>query len=175
MECYYAIVMNLNLSTTNNTQITVNGIAMKEAIENFKKIAKATVEKVLDEKANQITDEAKAVASSKMKAKTGTLLAGINYKMKVTDKGIYATIRSGAKNKRIPKHPGKRNSNMKPSKYRGGVPYPRILEFSPRFGYKAGSYGRYAHLYPVADRVKDTVLPDIKRILLDEYRKVYKL
>lgn len=148
---------------------------MKEAIENFKKIAKETTEKILDEKANQITDEVKATASSKMKVSTGALLAGIKYKMKVTDKGIYAIIRSGAKNKRIPKQPGKRNSNMSPSKYRGGVPYPRILEFSPRFGYKAGSYGRYAHLYPVADRVKETVLPEIKRRLLDKYRKVYKL
>ncbi len=158
------------------TGITVNNTAIQKAVADFATIAEATAVAVVEEKAKEIVSEAKRLAGLKTKTKSGRLIAGISYRLKKSKKGIYASVRSAAKNPKKPKRPGSRNVNLSESSYKNGVPYPKILEFSPRFGYRPGgeAYSRYASLYPAADIIAPTIAPEIKRRLLAKYKEAYK-
>lgn len=157
------------------TGITINNTAMQKAIADFTKIAETVAADVIEEKAREITTEAKRLAGIKTKTHSGRLIAGINYRLKKSKKGIYASVKSAAKNPKKPKRPGKRNANLSESSYKNGVPYPKILEFSPRFGFRPSgeAYSHFASLYPAADVIAPTVAPEIRKRLLAKYREVY--
>ena len=99
---------------------------LKDADERVKKAAADALNKAADEMEMQIRENMNA---QNIQVRTGKLRASLKA-TKATPKKLNVLIKSEVFAK-SPKRPGSRNPRMK-GRYKYGVPYGRLLEFSPR-------------------------------------------
>lgn len=120
--------------------------------------------KALNAAANELQNDIKQnMAAVGIKNRTGRLRGSIVVKSPATEKRLNVVLQSEvyAVNPKtgalaIPKRPGSRNPAMR-GRYRNGVPYGRILEFSPRLN-KPFFYTAW---YRKRKQIKDDVINKI--------------
>lgn len=98
---------------------------LKDADEKVKQAAADALNKAAEELENQIKAN---MASQGIQERTGALIGSVKYS-RATPKKLRVLLKSEVFAKE-PKEPGKRNPAMK-GRYKHGVPYGRIIEFSP--------------------------------------------
>ena len=134
---------------------------LKDAEENVK-IAAA---RALNEAAEQLEKDIRAnMTAVGIRDRTGRLRGSIELtkatpkKLSVRVKSEVYSINPRTGQKAIVKRPGLRNPAMR-GRYKNGVPYGRILEFSPRFSkYNGFFYGAY---YKNKNRIKNEIMEKI--------------
>ena len=99
---------------------------LKDADERVRKAAADAINKAVDELESQVKEN---MAQQGIKQRTGKLVGSVKSTV-ASSKKLSAVVSSEVFAK-APKRPGLRNPAMR-GRYRYGVPYGRIIEFSPR-------------------------------------------
>lgn len=99
---------------------------LKDAEEDVRKAAAEALNKAAEELKQEIKNN---MASQGIQERTGNLVGSVKASQ-ATDKKLIVKITSEVYAK-APKEPGKRNPAMR-GRYKYGVPYGRLIEFSPR-------------------------------------------
>ena len=153
-------------------KLEINEVVFRKRIKDFAELTKNTCNEIIEVESRKIEDGTKSLASARIHMKSGQLIAEIGRKVtREKDGTIKATIFSKATSPK-PKRPGLHNIRMK-NRYKHGTPYPKILEFSPKFGHTKTTYSKYAHLYPVVDREKPVFYGKIVSMLKEKYSEIY--
>lgn len=134
-------------------------MAKSISLQNFLKDAdervKEAAAKALNESAEKLEAQIKANMDKQgIKIGEGNLLASLKA-TKATPKNLKILIKSEVYAP-VPKNPGSRNPRMK-GRYKYGVPYGRILEFSPH--YEKPFF--YTAWYKMRNDIKDEVMEKI--------------
>lgn len=141
-------------------------MGMNISLDRWLKDADERVRQAAADALNQAADELEKEMRSNMekqgiKERTGELKASFKITkatpekiMVLVNSEVYAKDKSGKKYK--PKNPGRDNPDMK-NRYRYGVPYGRILEFSP----KKSKPFFYTAWYELKKNIKEEVMEKI--------------
>ena len=156
-------------------EIILNTDALAKKMQEFRELTATVANEVIEEKTKEIYDGVKSLASARIHSRSGELINHINYNVRKQRKTNFriGTIYSNAYGPK-PKRPGLRNKRLSSRNYSSGAPYPKILEFSPRLGHSETNYSKFAHVYPVVDRVRPTVREELRGRLQKKYDEVYK-
>lgn len=111
-------------------------------------IVEEEVNKGLDEMAERVRQNYEAQG---IRVRSGKLISGT--KIRRMRKGSFGRIINEVYNTKVPKNPGIHTESMR-NRYKKGVPYGRLIEFSPRIN--------KPFFYPAVDSVKEDVLKRIK-------------
>lgn len=127
---------------------------LKDKTEDVKQAAADVLNAAADEIVSQMQ---KNMNASGIQNRTGKLRGGIEIK-KATTENISVMIKNEVVSDKEVKKPGKFNPAMK-GRYKGGVPYGRLLEFAPRFKGKYSFF--YKSWYEKRNKVKKEIMEKI--------------
>ena len=120
---------------------------LRDADERVRKAAADAINKATDELESQVREN---MAQQGIKQRTGKLFGSVKSTI-ATSKRLSAVVSSEVFAK-IPKRPGLRNPAMR-GRYKYGVPYGRIIEFSPRINKPFFYTAWYQHRKKIKDDV----------------------
>ena len=130
---------------------------------------RAAAAKALNDAAEELIRNMKQnMASAGIESRTGRLESSFTFRPATAERlkclvenEVYAVDGNGSK--KIPKEPGKYNPAMK-NRYKYGIPYGRILEFSPRFNRPFF----YKTWYAMQDEIKEKIVEQISNAWKDK-------